>query len=359
MNKETRNFLAKLIECRSVHSQGAQIKLALKIIKDEFSGDFMVRELRAAGQPILLLSNVKGNNFDFILAGHIDVVSAQDRDFVLKAKGDRLYGRGTRDMKGPLVTGIYAIRDWLKVDRRQARIGIIVSADEETGGASMKTLLSGRRYRAKFAFLPDGGDENQIIIGQKGFLQLKVTVRGQSAHASTPHEGDNPIEKAMVLYQHLHKKFPAPRHQADWRTSVALTKIESGDCLNQVPDRATAWFDIRYVQAGHRGQIIAEIKKYLGKKGQCAVVAENGAFIIEPKNIYLHKLAAAIKQVTGRPAKLVREAGTSDAVFFTENGIPAALFWPRGGGVHQVGEWVGQKSLERFYQIIYSFLDNF
>ncbi len=327
-------LLDKLISLETTRLRPRQIAAALRLLAQEFRADFFVRRARVLGQPILLLTNHQGRDFDFIFCGHIDVVAAARRDFSLRIKGDRLSGRGVRDMKGPLLAGIYAIRDWLKDEHHHAKIGIIISADEETGGASMRALLSGRRYSARFALLPDGGDENEIITGQKGFLQLKITIRGLSAHASTPHEGVNPIEKTMALYQYLHKKFPQPRDHSDWQTSVVLTKIQSGDCLNQVPDCAEAWFDIRYIKNEHKQRIINEIKKYLGPAGKCTVVAENGAFKIDHNNIYLHKLASSIKKVTGRQAKLTHEAGTSDAVFFTENNIPAALFWPRGGGVH-------------------------
>ncbi len=359
MNKKAVDLLAKLIHCRSTHSQSVQIKFALEFLKAEFTNDFLIRSLRVGGKPILIFSNVKGNNYDFIFAGHIDVVRAEESEFTVKTKGDQLYGRGALDMKGPLVAGLFAIRDWLKSAKRNLRVGIIISADEETGGASMNALLSSGRYKAKFALLPDGGNENEIITHQKGFMQLKLTVYGECAHASTPHEGDNPIEKVMALYQHLHKKFPQPRDELDWQTSIVLTKIESGDCLNQVPDYATAWLDIRYIKNGHKQKIFSEIKKYLGKTVECAVVAEKGEFTLDHNNIYLNKLATSIKKVTGRPVKLLREAGSSDAVFFSENNIPTALFWPKGGGVHKSGEWVSVKSLERFYKIIYNFLENF
>lgn len=352
-------LLNKLVSLQTTHNHPRQIAAALRLLRHEFKRDFFVRRTRALGKPILLLTNHHGRNFDFIFCGHIDVVAGQEQDFVLKIEGDKLYGRGSRDMKGPLLAGIYAIRYWLKNSNHKLKIAIIISSDEECGGASLEAFLSKAKYRAKFALLPDGGDENEIIIRQKGFLQIKVTAQGQSAHASTAHDGDNPIEKIFGLCQHLRRVWPQPRQRADWRTSIVLTKIQSGDCLNQVPDGAEAWLDIRYIKDEHRMRIIKEVKGYLGKGHKCEVVAENKAFMIQSNNPYLHKLSAAIKKITGRKAKLAHEAGTSDAVFFTENGIPAALFWPSGGRVHQNREWVSQKSLDRFYKIILTFLDSF
>lgn len=358
MNAEMIKLLQKLVSFRSIKGQTKEINACLRLLCSAFGKDFFVRRMKFAGQPVLLLSNTRGTIFDFVLAGHIDVVAASDAGFVPRTEGDRLYGRGTRDMKGPLVAGIFAMRDWLAAAERNKKVAIIVSTDEETGGASMQAFLNSSRYRSKCALIPDGGDERKIIIGQKGFIQLKVAVMGKSAHAATPSNGENPIEKVFELMARLRGIFPQPHTPDDWRTSITLTQLHSGVSINQVPEIAEACLDIRYTKKEHRTRIIREVKKYIGKSGTYDIVAENQVFELDPDNTYINKLCMAVKKITGKKALLAREAGTSDAIFFVEHNIPVVLFWPQGGGVHQEREWVSKKSLQRFYKITYAFLES-
>ena len=68
--------------------------------------------------------------------GHCDVVPAADEtQFVPRRSGDRLFGRGSSDMKSGLAAMIYAARALLEHGKlRDGRIGITIVADEETGG---------------------------------------------------------------------------------------------------------------------------------------------------------------------------------------------------------------------------------
>ncbi len=50
-------------------------------------------------------------------------------------------------------------------------------------------------------------------------------------------------------------------------------------------------------------------------------------------------------QNAGSTIDVVAENGTSVAVFFTEHGIPASIFRPKGGNPHQKGEWVDMNSV--------------
>ncbi len=360
MKTQDIQLLAKLISFKSVLGNNEAIADCLKTIEGAFGDKLIVTRLQSAGQPMLLLSNVEGGRFDFILSGHIDVVPASsDERFVMQSDGGRLYGRGVIDMKGPLLAGMCAVRDFLEASPDTSkRIAILVSTDEETSGASMKALLDSREYQADFALLSDGGSENEIIVGQKGFLQLKISVVGKSAHASRPSEGVNPIVKVFELMSHLHSVFPQPCTKDDWKTSVVLTKINSGTAVNQIPEMAEACFDIRYVTNGHRQLVLDTVNNFLDVSGTCEIIAENSALEVDPDNVHVRKLSEAIKRVTGQKVEMKREAGTSDAVFFAENGTPATLFLPIGGGAHQEDEWVSEVSLQRHYQCILTFLES-
>lgn len=352
-------LLQKLVACRTVAGNRRELERCLNIIEREFAPYFEVRRWGGRDSPILVLSTTRRRQLDLIIAGHIDVVPAPAVEFNLRQYLGRYYGRGSCDMKGPLAACLYALRDWSQVSNQKKAVAIVISGDEETGGDSIHYFLARSGYGAKFALVPDDGGEHEIVVREKGRLQLQLTVRGRSAHASAPHEGENPIERLFALYAWLHRKFPPPQHAQDWRTSVVLTKVTAGQAINQIPDCAAACLDVRYARPSDRERVLKAIHRYLGRPAQCRILSENNLFAVSERNPYVRQLAQSIRGVTGKKPSLVSAAGTSDAHAFSEVGIPAALIYPRGGGIHQNREWVSISSLARFYGIIKNFLENF
>lgn len=352
-------LLQKLIACRTIAGNEHELAAGFSLIEREFAPYFQVRRWRGQGATILILSTSRRRELDLIIAGHLDVVPAPLAEFSLRERAGRYYGRGVCDMKGPLAACLYALRDWSQSSRQKKTAAIVISADEEIGGGSIHHFLAKSAYRAKFALVPDDGSEREIVVREKGRLQLELAVRGRSAHAAVPHEGENPIERLFALYTWLHRKFPPPRHAQDWRTSVVLTKVAAGQAVNQIPDCAAAGLDVRYARVEDRERVLKVIRHYLGRPTQCRILNENNLFTVSKHNPYVRQLARSIRHITGKTPSFVSAAGTSDAHAFSAAGIPAALFSPVGGGIHQSREWVSIASLARFYEIVKNFLENF
>jgi acetylornithine deacetylase/succinyl-diaminopimelate desuccinylase-like protein len=221
---------------------------------------------------------------------------------------------------------------------------------------SSEYLAKNLGYRAKLAILPDGGDENELVSRQKGFWQIEAEIFGKNAHASQPWAGENPIEIGYQLYARLLSLFPQPEDQFQWQTSIALTKISAGKALNQIPDKATLCFDIRYTDETIKQKLADEINSFLFERGLWKTIAENGIFNVDTKNEQVDKLKKAIEKVLQKKVEFTIECGTSDAIFFAEQGTPSILFRPKGEGMHQAVEWVDKKSLQNFQAIILEYL---
>ena len=356
--KQIIDALKELTEFQSTSNKPKENLKCLQLIERLFSDDFFITKYSFQSRPMVVLSNTKDKKVDFILAGHIDVVPAEDNQFQMKIEKGKLFGRGVFDMKGPLLAGIFAISDFLK-QNKNLKITIFITSDEEIDGLSVKYLLDSEGYKADFAIIPDGGKETGIVIEQKGFLQVKMKVYGKPAHASRPWEAENPIMKGLDFVNQLFKKFEQPKFEQDWKNSIALTRIESGKALNQIPQECDICLDIRYISEEYKERILEEIKNILKNEGEIEIIAENSAFKISEDNVFLKALKRAIEGKTKKGVELIRECATSDAVFFTENGIPAVLFRPKGGGEHAANEWVDEKSLFVFYEILLDFLYGF
>jgi len=356
MDHQIIKFIGQLIKYQTTEDKPREKIKCLKAIEKKFARYFFIQKYSFQNRPIMVLSNTKSKKVDFILAGHIDVVPANTEKFKIKTKDNKLCARGIYDMKGPLAASLFAIQSYLK-QNNDLKIAIFITSDEEIDGLSTKYLIEKIGYNAKFAILPDGGSETKIITHQKGFLQIKIIISGKSAHASQPWQAKNPIEKGMFLYKKLMAEFPNPKNEDDWKTSINLTKIKAGNAVNQIPDKVELCFDIRYIHEQDKKKIINQIKKILIKKYQIDVIAENGPLITKNNNPNIKKLKTIMEKINKKNVLLTRESGTSDAVFFAENGIPAVLFRPKGGGSHQDKEWADKKSLIQLYEILKNFID--
>jgi acetylornithine deacetylase len=131
---------------------------------------------------------------------HTDVVPAEDWSldfcgpFECKEKDQRLYGRGTCDMKGSLACALQAAST-IEETSQTAPIFFVVTSDEEVGMLGAQLVNSKSKF---FQEMVDGdtlgivGEPTQLGVyhAHKGGQRLAVRARGRSAHTSTK-EGIN------------------------------------------------------------------------------------------------------------------------------------------------------------------------
>ena len=353
-NNEILSLAKKLISEPSTADNADAKNRCLDLVANIFDESFVKETYQYQQDKILIIKNTSDKIVDIAIACHLDVVSAEARNFIPQETEDQLIGRGAIDMKGQTAAAAIAIRDAIAAGL-PLKLALILTTDEETSGASTKWLNDQKLITPAFVLIPDGGGESSVVLTQKGFWQIKLTVRGKSAHACYPWMAENPITTGMQIFNDLLKNFPTPKNEDDWRTSVALTKIESGKSLNQIPALAELYFDIRFITEDDRANILKIIQNEYGNNIQVDEVGYNGIFMTDKNTPYLEDLKNTITAVTKQTAVFKGECGTSDAIFYSEHQIPAALFRPLGAGLHQEHEWVDKQSLFNFYQILQNF----
>jgi len=135
-----------------------------------------------------------------VLSGHTDVVpvdgQAWDTDpFVVVEKGDKLYGRGTCDMKGFDALGIWALVEAHKRGVKRP-LQLALSYDEEVGctGAPpmIDAMVASGMPRASAAIIGEPS-MMKVVTGHKGGLGFDVHLRGFEVHSSLIHTGVNAI----------------------------------------------------------------------------------------------------------------------------------------------------------------------
>jgi acetylornithine deacetylase len=191
------------------------------------------------------------------LVGHHDVVPPDDRQvrddgrYRVEAREDRLYGRGTADMKGALAAAMHAFRD-AHVDG--GRLVFASFVGEETGG-------EGARAAIEAGFAPDAAvviegstgysapGVTDVAVAHKGRRGSTATATGRAAHASEVDAGENAIYRATDAVDAL-RSLSVPTATVlghDLEGSLAVTEIDGGTAMNVIPERCTLTVDERTV----------------------------------------------------------------------------------------------------------------
>lgn len=147
-----------------------------------------------------------GGGRSLILNAHIDIVETGDpalwthEPFAAEIVGDRLYGRGSCDMKAGLVAELIAIKALQAAGVRlngDVKVESVIS-EEDGGAGALATILRGHRADAVIITEPT---RLAVIPAQGGSLVFRLHVQGRSAHACVRDEGVSAIEKYYLLHQ--------------------------------------------------------------------------------------------------------------------------------------------------------------
>ena len=192
--KEIVNNAKILMGFKTIKDNYSEFDKALEFVENELS-NYYVKEYIIDNYKNLVISNTKDKDLDVIFCCHIDVVPAEKYEGIVD--GGKLFGRGSFDMKGQLSV----VMSLLKNNKSDKKIGFMITSDEEIGGMCCKEIL--KDYNAKLAVVPDGGKNFELVIEEKGLLQLEITAYGVTAHASEPYKGNNPLLTLMFLYENI------------------------------------------------------------------------------------------------------------------------------------------------------------
>jgi succinyl-diaminopimelate desuccinylase len=289
-----------------------------------------------------------------VLEGHIDVVPAHAEQFEPRIDGDRLYGRGSYDMKGAIAAMMVVTAALRDQDRVRVRLGIVGDEESEEGDDRGCDRLVDSGFIGDFAITGEPTDMH-IGVEAKGVLALRLEVGGTAAHGATPWLGDNAIHNAIDVVRSI-ESLPFARQSSELfdRPSINLGRIWGGDALNKVPDRCVIDVDIRYLPGQDPNGLLEEVRAISGATAAPLLVRPPAT--VDRESPYVLGLRDAAATQAGSETMSVGRDGASDAVSFLRVGVPAVEFGPVGAGHHGPAEWVSISSLEGYRQALESFL---
>lgn len=347
MKNEIINLLKELLKFKTIASNKQEFINIFSFIKKNINEKLYYQEYNFKGNIACVISNTKDTKLDIIFSTHIDIVPANNYDFV--EDKENIYGRGTIDMKGSVAV-LLKLMNNLKTNKK---IALFITSDEEIDGNCTYELL--KIYKANLAIVPDGGTNFNFIKEEKGLYRLKLSIKTKAAHSSQPFNGENAISKLMDIYHKIITKYPIPKNENEYITSVNLSRLNGGTADNQVPDYAEMILDIRHTSTDTKENILNFIAS-LDESLKIEIVLEGPVFQTNLKNKEIKKYIKVCEKVLKRKIKIIGCESTSDAIYFSELNIPTIIMNPKGYYAHCPNEYVNKESLYTLYKIYTEFI---
>ena len=230
----------------------------------------------ATGKKANLFATLgEGSRPGLVLSGHTDVVpvegQAWDTDpFKATVIGDKLYGRGSADMKGYIATALVMAPQFL-ASKADAPLHFAFSYDEEVGCIGVRGLI---KDLADIGLKTAGcivGEPTlmQPIIAHKGTHRFRCCITGREAHSSYTTQGVNSIEYAARIIVYIRQM--ADRLQQletrDYAFTVPFTTMQTGLirgglAANIVPKECEFIFEARTLPGASEHKLFQEVKDF-------------------------------------------------------------------------------------------------
>lgn len=190
---------------------------------------------------------------ELILICHMDTVVVgndwTEKPFVAVEKNDRVYGRGSTDMKSGLAVALktfeYAVKT-VDVKKMKRNFKVIFTVDEEADMKGVEKAIKDGWVSEK-SFVADLEPTDKMIqVSHKGRFWVRLFVKGKTAHASRPELGiDANASLAEIISYVRNEVNKLPTDGEIGKTTVTFGMMSGGYEPYVVPDRAEVTMDFR------------------------------------------------------------------------------------------------------------------
>lgn len=304
------------------------------------------------GRKILFAATHPGKVQDYLLNAHTDVVAAPPELFEPVERDGWLYGRGTGDCKGQVVTIARLLVDL----NGRASVGAIFSSDEELGGFSAETMVNLGYGATKLVIVLDS-QPGKVCTGEKGHTYFTLRANGVSCHSSRPWEGDNPVTRLLSAWAKLEAILPRSATEQDqWHDTLEPTLLKAGDVPNRIPECAELTLNLRYTEPGGSDFWEARIRETTGL--EVVRGEESLPVTMDPDTPIIRRFHEHFRRsFPNRDVPLVRTNGATDARHFVKLGVPIVISAALKRGDHGLNEAVCLSSIDEYVDVLSRFLN--
>ncbi|HEY0753784.1 MAG TPA: M20 family metallopeptidase [Ktedonobacteraceae bacterium] len=301
-----------------------------------------------------LLGTIQGSGTgNVLLLGHMDTVypvgTAAARP--LRVEGDTIYGPGASDMKGCILSALYALEAVFAANCRSfGEIRFLCVSDEEILKRHSLGIIREISQGCQAALVLEAARANGAIVSsRKGNAGYTLKVKGRSAHTGVePEKGRN----AIVELSHQILQFESLN---GWREGLTINAgmCSGGVALNVVPDYAEAQIDLRFSDFRDKTDVenvwqrMIQQNKIVGTEVMLEAWPDcRQPMLCTPQSLTLVDCAREISHILGFSLEHVMTGGSSDASYTSGSGIPTLDgLGPIGGRDHSPDEYLVKSSI--------------
>jgi succinyl-diaminopimelate desuccinylase len=362
----TKELFFKLLRYKSITPNDDGAFLFIK----EYLNDFTCKEINVEDTKNLFLYKKFGDGKHLCFAGHIDVVPPGNgwdtNPFEPVIKDDKVYARGTQDMKSGVCAFLKACHD---TKNFSGTLSIILTSDEE--GDAKHGTIEVLNYLKKENFLPDFaivaeptcekvfGDA--IKIGRRGSINGVLKIFGSQGHAAYPEKSINPVHKFASILPKMAGHFFDNGDENFAPSQLVITDIRGGmEVTNVTPGELKIMFNVRNSTNTTKEDIKSYIEE-LCKDLDFELVLTQGSFPFVTNNDskVVKVLKEAIKEELHVDTKFSTAGGTSDARMLAPLGIEVVEFGVINDTIHAPNERCGLSEVEGLEKVFKNVIKKF
>ncbi len=380
------NLTQALVKCQSITPKDDG---ALLVVQDVLSSmGFNCSPLLFSGNGSYevknLFATIGSDGPHLAFAGHTDVVppgnesSWKHPPFSAIIEGDKLYGRGTEDMKSNIACFISATEKFLKKNGKNfgGKISFIITGDEEgeaiNGTPQIMEWTKKQNIKIDHCLVGEPTSNakigDKVKIGRRGSINFFLTVKGVQGHTANGHRAQNPVHCLTKLISNILEKPLDEGNEFFLPTAIQIPTFDVGNpAHNVIPEYASATINIRFNDLHTPESLIQWLNEKIDsifanlENATCKVQNEISArsFLNKPGNL-CKIVSKSISQATGKneEPELATDGGTSDARFI-KNYCEVIELGIRNQTLHQVDEFVYLDDLNELTKIYYKILENY
>ena len=316
-----------------------------------------------------------------VLSGHTDVVPITKQNwtsdpFILTERDDKLFGRGSSDMKGFIAIVLSRISAMAEKKLKKP-IHLAFSYDEEIGCVGVHSLLDlikKKSINPEFCIVGEP-TSMEMVIGHKGKHAYDVKVDGLSCHSGQAPNGVNAINYASKLINYIEEinkeksiKGPFDNDYEIPYSTLHTGLIKGGTILNIVPKLCQFEFEIRHLVEDDPLEIIQRIKQYTEElliKEMHNISSTTNIEINEKINypgLNISESISPVKQVKellGSSSHKKVIYGTEGGLFKRELNLPTIICGPGSiDQAHKPDEFISIQQIEKGGTFIDKLINN-
>jgi acetylornithine deacetylase len=286
-----------------------------------------------------------------VLCAHIDTVSTSGMTiapFDPRVEGNKVYGRGSYDMKGGAAAILCAMAKLAK-EKLSGTVLAALVADEEYASIGAQHFVAHHKADACVVTEPS---EGRLILGHKGFVWAEITTEGRAAHGSRWDLGVSAIARIGRIIAALDEfdrtTLRARAHPLVGAASQHCATVHGGAGLSTYAPSCTLQVERRTLPGETTAQVLNEIRQVISSAGEEATIKlllDRPPLVCPREARIAECVRNAATKIQGRAPEEAGVAFWMDAALFAAAGMETVNYGAAGAGAHEAVEWADLDSV--------------